>query len=57
MGGVRHFKINGLSGDFAGLNGGPSGDQTKTAPEFERTCENITSSADVPPQENPFVLV
>ena len=41
MGGVRHFKIKGLSGDFAGLNGGPSGDQIKTAPEFERTRENM----------------
>jgi hypothetical protein len=27
MGGVRHFKIKGLSGDFAGLNGGPSGSE------------------------------
>ena len=41
MGGVRHFKIKGLAGDFAGLNGGPSGDQIKTAPEFERTRENM----------------
>lgn len=41
MGGVRHFKIKGLSGDFAGLVGGPSGDQIKTAPEFIRTRENM----------------
>lgn len=41
MGGVRHFKIKGLRGDFAGLNGGPSGDQIKTAPEFIRTRENM----------------
>ena len=41
MGGVRHFKIKGLSGDFAGLNGGPSGDQIITAPEFVRTRENM----------------
>jgi hypothetical protein len=27
MGGVRHFKIKGLAGDFAGMVGGPSGDQ------------------------------
>ena len=37
MGGVRHFKIKDLSGDFAGMVGGPSGDQILTAPEFERT--------------------
>ena len=41
MGGVRHFKIKGLSGDFAGMVGGPSGDQIKTAPEFIRTRENM----------------
>src|SRR6478672_1458403 len=41
MGGVRHFKIKGLQGDFAGLVGGPSGDQILTAPEFERTRENM----------------
>ncbi len=41
MGGVRHFKIKGLSGDFAGMVGGPSGDQILTAPEFERTRENM----------------
>jgi hypothetical protein len=29
MGGVRHFKIKGLNGDFAGLAGGPSSDQIK----------------------------
>lgn len=41
MGGVRHFKIKGLQGDFAGLIGGPNGDQIFTAPEFERTRENM----------------
>ncbi len=41
MGGVRHFKIKGLSGDFAGMVGGPSGDQILTAPEFVRTRENM----------------
>lgn len=41
MGDVRHFKIKGLSGDFAGLKGGPSGDQILTAPEFVRTRENM----------------
>lgn len=41
MGGVRHFKIKGLSGDFAGLNGGATGEQIKSAPEFARTRENM----------------
>jgi len=41
MGGVRHFKIKGLTGDFAGLVGGPSGEQIATAPEFVRTRENM----------------
>jgi hypothetical protein len=41
MGGVRHFKIKGLAGDFAGMVGGPSGDQIHTAPEFIRTRENM----------------
>jgi hypothetical protein len=41
MGGVRHFKIKGLAGDYAGMVGGPSGDQIATAPEFARTRENM----------------
>jgi hypothetical protein len=41
MGGVRHFKIKGLAGDYAGMVGGPSGDQILTAPEFARTRENM----------------
>ena len=41
IGGVRHFKIKGLQGDFAGLVGGPSGDQIATDPTFERTRENM----------------
>ncbi len=41
MGGVRHFKIKGQQGDFAGLVGGPSGEQVKSAPEFARTRENM----------------
>ncbi len=36
MGGVRYFKIKGLSGDFAGMVGGPSGDQILTASELAR---------------------
>lgn len=42
MGGVRHFKIKGLEGDFAGLAGGPTEQQIKTAPEFARTRENMS---------------
>lgn len=41
IGDVRHFKIKGLQGNFAGLVGGPSGEQIKTAPEFKRTRENM----------------
>jgi hypothetical protein len=41
LGEVRHFKIKGLKGDFAGLKGGPSGEQVKSAPEFARTRENM----------------
>jgi hypothetical protein len=41
LGDIRHFKIKGLKGDFAGLRGGPSGDQVKTGPEFKRTRENM----------------
>lgn len=41
LGDVRHFKIKGLRGDYAGLKGGPSGDQVKTDPAFKRTRENM----------------
>lgn len=41
LGEVRHFKIKNKSGFFAGLKGGPTGTQVKTAPEFERTRENM----------------
>jgi len=41
LGEVRHFKIKGMQGDFAGLKGGPSGDQVKTDPTFKRTRENM----------------
>jgi hypothetical protein len=41
MGGVRHFKIKGLQGDFAGLSGGPSAEQIATDPAFKRTRENM----------------
>lgn len=41
IGDVRHFKIKGLPGHYAGLVGGPTGEQVKTAPEFKRTRENM----------------
>ena len=37
LGEVRHFKIKGLNGDYAGLKGGASGDQIKNDPKFVRT--------------------
>lgn len=42
MGGVRHFKIKGLSGDFAGLAGGPTADQINNDDAFVRTRENMS---------------
>lgn len=41
IGDVRHFKIKGLPGHYAGLVGGPTAEQVKTAPEFKRTRENM----------------
>ena len=41
LGDIRHFKIKGQEGYFAGMVGGPTGDQVNTAPEFERTRENM----------------
>ena len=41
LGDVRHFKIKGQNGYFAGMVCGPTGDQVKTASEFERTRENM----------------
>jgi hypothetical protein len=41
LGDVRHFKIKGQEGYFAGMVGGPTGDQVLSAPEFERTRENM----------------
>jgi hypothetical protein len=41
LGDVRHFKIKGQQGYFAGMVGGPTDTQVKTAPEFQRTRENM----------------
>jgi hypothetical protein len=37
LGGVRHFKIKGLVGDYAGLSGGPTAEQIANDPSI---CEN-----------------
>ena len=42
MGGVRHFKIKGLDGDFAGLAGGPTAEQIQNDDAFARTRENMS---------------
>lgn len=41
LGDIRHFKIKAQEGFFAGMVGGPTGDQVLTALEFERTSENM----------------
>ena len=41
LGDIRHFKIKGNDGYFAGLVGGPTGDQVKNDPAFQRTRENM----------------
>ena len=45
IGEIRHFKIKGMTGNFAGLNGGATGEQIKTAPGFVRTRENMNEFA------------
>ena len=42
LGEVRHFKIKGNEGYFAGLKGGPTGEQIKNDPGFIRTRENMS---------------
>jgi hypothetical protein len=42
IGDIRHFKIKGQEGFFAGMVGGPTDTQVKTAPEFQRTRENMS---------------
>lgn len=41
IGDIRHFKIKGQEGYFAGMVGGPTAEQVYSAPEFERTRENM----------------
>jgi hypothetical protein len=42
IGEIRHFKIKGMDGYYAGLKGGPTAKQIKNAPEFARTRENMS---------------
>jgi len=41
LGDIRHFKIKGNEGYFAGMIGGPTADQIKNDPAFQRTRENM----------------
>jgi hypothetical protein len=41
IGEIRHFKIKGLKGHFAGLKGGVDAERIKNGDEFERTRENM----------------
>ena len=41
LGDIRHFKIKGNEGYFAGLIGGPTAEQIATDPAFQRTRENM----------------
>ena len=45
LGEVRHFKIKGNEGYFAGLKGGPTAEQIKNDPGFIRTRENMSEFA------------
>lgn len=43
--GIRHYKIKGMTGNFAGMNGGATGEQIKTGASFVRTRENMNEFA------------
>lgn len=45
IGDIRHFKIKGNKGYFAGMIGGPSAEQIATDPAFKRTRENMNEFA------------
>jgi hypothetical protein len=45
IGDIRHFKIKGNKGYFAGMIGGPTAEQIATDPAFKRTRENMTEFA------------
>ena len=45
IGEIRHFKIKGMTGNFAGLKGGATGEQIKNDAGFVRTRENMNEFA------------
>lgn len=45
IGDIRHFKIKGMSGHFAGLNGGATAEQIKNGASFVRTRKNMNEFA------------
>jgi hypothetical protein len=45
IGDIRHFKIKGMTGNFAGMNGGATGEQIKNGASFVRTRENMNEFA------------
>lgn len=45
IGEIRHFKIKGMNGNFAGLKGGATAEQIKNDPGFVRTRENMNEFA------------
>lgn len=45
IGEIRHFKIKGMTGNFAGLKGGATSEQIKNDPGFIRTRENMNEFA------------
>jgi len=45
IGDIRHFKIKGMQGNFAGMNGGATGEQIKSRASFVRTRENMNEFA------------
>ena len=45
IGDIRHFKIKGMTGNFAGMNGGATGEQIKSGASFVRTRENMNEFA------------
>jgi len=45
IGDIRHFKIKGMQGNFAGMNGRATGEQIKNGASFVRTRENMNEFA------------
>lgn len=45
IGDIRLFKIEGMQGNFTGMNGGATGEQIKNGVSFVRTRENMNEFA------------